>query len=182
MEQIDINIENLRAGLPTLTPYDGSFFYEVALFCLNENGHSSGVIATRTEGNCPQLSISWNSVLDKRAEYTYRDHAEAAEFGATGLAILYSLELTGHNTVERSAKGTSFDYWIGDCKDEEDISLSRFERMEISGIFSSDNQEVKKRFKIKQKQISKSDAMKIPKIVFIFEFSNPLIAVERKDE
>ena len=103
---------------------------------------------------------------------------EVVEYGATAIAVLYAIELTGYNTVERSVRGGGFDYWIGDYGDSNDPPFTKSERMEISGIFESDKSQIKSRLDFKKKQIAKSDSSGTPKVVFIMEFSNPLSAVE----
>jgi hypothetical protein len=34
--------------------------------------------------------------------------------GAVGVAVLLSKQLTGFTVIQRSRKGTGFDYWLGD--------------------------------------------------------------------
>jgi hypothetical protein len=58
---------------------------------------------------------------------------EASEYGAYGVAITLALELTETAQVERSAKGTGIDYWLGDGRDERGI-FQRTARLEVSGI------------------------------------------------
>jgi len=175
---IEILLDELEKGLPTISSKNGTQLAEMALFCLSKNKHNSGVSSEKVEGNCQECNIKWNFQLDPRTEGSYKDIDEVTEYGATAIAILYAIKLTGQNTVERSAKGNGFDYWVGTHESWDDSPFLHTTRLEISGIFHGTPSKVKERYKVKQKQITKSDYLLSPKIVFIFEFSKPLSAVE----
>lgn len=175
---IKIVLDSLAAGLPTLTKNEGAFLAETAQFCLENNGHLSGVEVKVELGNGHSFVVDWNSVLDPRAEYSYRDFVEVVEFGATAIAILYVVTRTEFNTVERSVRGGGFDYWVGTYSDESLPPFSKSQRLEISGIFDGDLKALKSRFAIKAKQTKKSDSSNTGKIVFVVEFSQPAAAVE----
>ena len=49
----------------------------------------------------------------KPCNSAYRDLQEATEMGACGIAIVIARELIGYSIIERSVKGTGFDYWLG---------------------------------------------------------------------
>ena len=55
---------------------------------------------------------------------------------AVGVAILLAKSELGYSVMERSRKGTGFDYWIGD---ETELPFDRKARLEISGIRKGSN-------------------------------------------
>jgi hypothetical protein len=175
---ISVKLDDLEKGLPTLTNRNGSQLAEMALYCLKRKPHDSGVTTIAVDGTEAECKIAWELALDGRSSGSYGDLEEATEYGATALAILYSLKLTGQNTVQRSAKGDGFDYWVGDYKDSDDPPFQHFARLEISGLMTANQAQVKRRFREKRQQISISDHMMTPRIVFIMEFSAPMSAVE----
>lgn len=175
---INIKLDNLDSGLPTLSSKNGSQLAEMALFCLSRHGHTSEVTAEIVEGNGQDCIVSWDGSLDPRTAGSYGDIDEATEYGATAIAILYALQLTGQNSVQRAAKGKGFDYWVGDKDSVDEAPFQNTTRLEISGIDKGTLSQVKERYRIKQRQISKSDNTLTPKIVFIMEFSKPQTAVE----
>jgi len=65
---------------------------------------------------CMAGSLKW---LDTNGQNqsTWADLQEATEYGAYGVAIVVALALTELPKMERSAKGTGIDYWVGDSKD-----------------------------------------------------------------
>jgi hypothetical protein len=175
---ISVKLDDLEEGLPTLTSRNGSQLAEIALYCLRRKSHDSGVITCVADGTETECQIDWELTLDERSLGSYGDPDEATEYGATAIAILYSLKLTGQKTVQRSAKGDGFDYWVGDYRNSDDPPFQHFARLEISGLMNADKAKVKKRYREKRQQISVSDHMMIPRIVFVMEFSVPMTAVE----
>jgi hypothetical protein len=168
-----INISELNNGLPTITPGYGRGMAEAAVFCLQKNSHKSeecilNCIKTLND-DTEYFQLVWDE-LDSRAESTYGDLEEATEHGAMGLAMLLSVKLTKYTTVERSMKGTGFDYWIGD-KDGD--MFQKKARLEISGILKGDNAQFKSRMNQKFKQTNISDNWGFDCFVSIIEFGKP---------
>ena len=173
-----VKLDDLEKGLPTLTSRNGAQLAEMALFCLRRKPHESGVTTCAADGTEVDCQIDWGLTLDERSSGSYGDLEEVTEYGATALAILYSLKLTGQNTVQRSAKGNGFDYWVGDYNNSDAPPFQHFARLEISGLMTANQAQVKRRYREKRQQISISDHMLTPRIVFIMEFSAPMTAVE----
>jgi hypothetical protein len=69
--------------------------------------------------------------VDKQMKRTHADTQEATELGACGVAILLVTSVTDYNVVERSYKGTGFDYWL---TRQGSKNLSFDARLEVSGI------------------------------------------------
>ena len=84
--------------------------------------------------------------------------------------------LTEYHVVQRSWKGTGFDYWLGLKEDE---LFQNAARLEVSGIRQGGDKDMEKRIKQKTDQISKSDRMRLPAFVVVVEFGRPLAAVVR---
>ena len=75
------------------------------------------------------------------------------EFGAVAVAILLVKREVGYSVIERSRKGTGFDYWIGE---ESELPFARKARLEVSGIRKGTTREVNARVNEKLKQIERS--------------------------
>jgi hypothetical protein len=168
-----INISELNNGLPTITPSYGQEMAEAAVFCLQKNSHKTeecilNCIKALTN-DTEDFQLVWDE-LDPRAESTYGDMDEAAEHGAMGLGMLLSIKLTKFTTVERSMKGTGFDYWLGD---KDDNMFQKKARLEISGIFQGDASQFKTRINKKFKQTNISDNCGFDCFVSVIEFGKP---------
>jgi hypothetical protein len=74
--------------------------------------------------------------------------------------------------VERSAKGTGIDYWVGDGRDERGI-FQRAARLEVSGILKGDKAKIAARFAQKTSQTRRSDKSEMPAYVVIVDFGGP---------
>jgi hypothetical protein len=96
--------------------------------------------------------------------------------GAVGIAVLLAKKEIGYAVIERSRKGTGFDYWMGD---DSEIPFQNKARLEISGIRNGNDNEIKARVKQKLKQTDRSDGY-LPAYVIVVEFSCPLAEVRRK--
>ena len=175
-----LDLNKLIGELPTITEKMGGLLAESAAFCLEYNRHLTGS-EIRVVGSKPKsMKIVWSFEIDHRAQYTYQDKPEVTELGATGVAILLSLELTGYNSVIRSCKGTGFDYWIGNFEDSKELPFQKKARLEVSGILNDSESVFKSRVKQKLKQTDVSDFMKIPAYVSVVEFSEPVASLVKK--
>lgn len=80
--------------------------------------------------------------------------------------------------MERSAKGTGIDYWLGD--DAEGPPFQNKARLEVSGILRAEgNVEtvVSGRVRAKQRQTQRSSGT-LPACVVVVEFGSPLAEVQ----
>jgi hypothetical protein len=115
-------------------------------------------------------------VTDKMIS-TWADLEDAVEHGAYGLAFLLVLSITGLTIIERSIKGTGFDYWIGD---NDPFPFQNKARLEVSGILNGSNKTIRTRLKEKTDQTIKSDNLSLKAYIIIVEFSAPLSQVKTR--
>jgi hypothetical protein len=176
-ERSTIELERLRNGLPTLSKAWGSFLTEAGLYCLETSGHQNGVELKVQGDEQRNFALIWSNAIDSRAIHSWKDDSEAVEYGATCIAILLSITMTEHITVERSAKGTGIDYWLGTINKNDDEDAPPFQqkaRLEISGIRNGSDYKVKKRVEDKHEQTRKSDYLGLPAYIAVIEFGKPL--------
>lgn len=64
----------------------------------------------------------------------WNDQEYTTEQAAYGIALLLLSKLTEFTVVERSRKGTGFDYWLGKPTDSSDLPFQKSMRLEVSGI------------------------------------------------
>jgi len=91
---------------------------------------------------------------------------------AYGVAIILALRLTQTPRVERSAKGTGVDYWVGDGKDRRGI-FQCTARLEVSGILRGDEGKIAARLREKLSQTKRSNSTGLPAYVVIVDFGRP---------
>jgi len=166
----------LGEGCPALTPDCGRSLAEAAAVCLEDQGHGSGIrliVVGEYEGS---FSIVRPVVTDQMRR-CYNDPDEATENGACGVAILLVQELAGLTVVERSRRGTGFDYWLGP---EEWYPFQNQARLEVSGIRTGSSGDIKARVKQKLQQTQQSDALLLPAYVVVVEFSRPMAEVAKR--
>lgn len=96
------------------------------------------------------------------------------------IAILLAIKKTGYSTVERSIKGTGFDYWLGEAKNTEELPFQRKARLEISGIRSGNEYQVNRRVNMKLMQTNRSDNIGLPAYIIVVEFSMPMSIFKEK--
>ena len=85
--------------------------------------------------------------------------------------------LTDYHIVQRSRKGTGFDYWLG-LKD--DILFQHAARLEVSGIRQGNGKQVEARVSQKRKQTEQSKGLRIPAYVVVVEFGTPVAVVVKQ--
>ena len=152
----------------------GQFAAEAASVILEHNKHVSGVAMKVAASKSWDYKVVWQRPHED-AERTHNDLPAAAEQGAYGIAFLLAEELTEFKIIERSRKGTGFDYWLGDG---EIYPFQKAGRLEVSGIVN-DPAELMPRVKAKMKQIDRS-ARTLPGFVAVVEFGQPKSVFKRK--
>jgi hypothetical protein len=106
----------------------------------------------------------------------WADPGETTEQGAYGIALLLVRALTGLTVVERSRKGTGFDWWLG----PDDRLFQAKARLEVSGIREGDLRTIRSRVRVKVKQTERSDVSGFPAFVVVVEFGTPRARVVRR--
>jgi hypothetical protein len=171
----ELDLSELGVGLPAITPAFGRVLAEAGGVCLESQGHSQGDLLQVIGDYDSRYSLAWPSVTEQ-AERCWNDPEVATEHGAVGLAILLAKKEIGYTVIERSRKGTGFDYWMGD---ETNIPFQSKARLEVSGIRCGDGRDVSARVKQKLRQTSQSDGA-LPAYIVVVEFGAPLAEVRQK--
>ena len=109
-ERIDIDEGAfVSAGLTNAV---GVYYAQAASVCLQTKAHKPGV-AIRVDGDfVSHPPLLWVEVGNDIVSY-WGDLQEATEHGAYGLAVLLVVRLAEVVVLERSWKGTGFDFWLG---------------------------------------------------------------------
>lgn len=167
-----LDLDQLNTGVMGLTPEFGSFCLQACTVCLDNSKHVNGVTAPLTGVSPNSITLNWSSLVTAQIKRNWADMQETLEYGATAIAILLASKITTYTCIERSSKGTGFDYWLGN-----ENSLGIFQqkaRLEISGILSeSATNTLDSRIKTKITQTQKSAALKLDAHICVTEFSNP---------
>lgn len=176
-----LDLTDLRRGLPAISPAWGNALVEVAGVCLESQGHSPGVrLAIKGLIN-NSFSLFWPVVTDQ-AIRAWADLQEATEYGATAIAVLLAKRELGFEVIERSAKGTGIDYWLG--HEVDGPPFQRKARLEISGILKADGSDgevartisARVREKLNQTQPSSGS---LTAYVIVLEFGRPLAEAQK---
>jgi len=168
--------------IPGITKVQAAQHMEACLICLDYHNHRTGIKLVAKGSWNANLFLYWNGEVDERMRRCWRDTQEATEYGAAAIAILLVIEFTKYTVIERSAKGTGFDYWLleSELYDEEFISDGTA-RLEVSGIIYAENDSaIRSRVKDKLRQVEVSDSTGFPAIIVVVEFSRPEAHMEHK--
>jgi hypothetical protein len=176
--QAQLNLAALAEGMPGLTPASARTLAEAAAVCLESQKHQPLVQLGHAGLTPKELRLVWPTVDDQQRR-TYADMQEATELGACGVAILVVKEATAKVVVERSKKGTGFDYWLGDTSDDNGLPFAGASRLEVSGILTGTKSQIQSRIKQKKGQLAPSDHL-APGFVAVVEFGTPIACVENK--
>ena len=171
-----IDLNELGQGLPAITPAWGSAMAEAAGVCLESQGHTQGVLLGVTGHVNSSHVLAWPPI-GGHARRSWADLQEATEYGATAIAVLLVKREAGYAAVERSAKGTGIDYWLG--HEAEGPPFQNKARLEVSGILSAQDaqRDVAKRVREKMNQ-AQSSGSSLPTYVVVVEFGSPLSQVQ----
>lgn len=173
----EMDISVLNVGFPGISPAWGASLAEAASVSLEVQGHKSPQ-ACSVEGSVQAVhDLTWPATT-RQIMRTWADSDEAVEHGAYGMAALLVHEHTELVVVERSRKGTGFDYWLGRKNEEADL-FQKTARLEVSGIGKGDASAVTSRVNAKMKQTTVSDGT-LPAYIVVFEFGTPTARVQTK--
>ena len=169
-----LDLNDLGRGLPAITPYFGMALAEAGGVCLESQNHAQGVQLSVQGYSNNSYPLAWPPITEQTRR-CWNDHEVATEHGAVGIAVLLVQKEIGYTVIQRSPKGTGFDYWMG----EESNPFDKKARLEISGIRKGSNRDVKARIRQKLKQTNRSDGS-LPAYVIVVEFGYPLAEVQKK--
>lgn len=177
-ETKELVITKLEQGLPAITPAFGATLAEACAVCLTDQGHTQGV-ELKVKGEFTAVfKLYWQEVTDQMLR-CWNDSEYTTEQAAYGVAFLVIQELTDYTVIERSRKGTGFDYWLGKKAQTNELPFQNAVRLEVSGIRKGDDSRVKARVKLKVEQVSPTDGA-LPAYILVVEFSNPLGFIAKK--
>jgi hypothetical protein len=163
----NFDLSSLEKGLPGVTPLLAMAYAEAAAICLEHNKHVNTfqlhITGDHTDG--PMMTSVKVTAQMRRC---HADLQEATEFGACAIAFLIVRECTKHTVIERSFKGTGFDYWLG----EKGGLFQKKAKLEVSGILKGTPKKVDQRLREKTSQ-SKTGGIKVPGVVVVVEFGRP---------
>jgi sarcosine oxidase delta subunit len=173
-----INLLDIRSGFTGLDPVSAEYCYVACMVCLHRNKHSNQVQLDLQGDINTQITLQWEDFFDEQIDRTWQDYEYATEHGAICISVMLVKEFTDYTIIERSRKGTGFDYWLGY---ESIIPFQNAARLEISGIFKETEQNnLEKRFQEKKKQTNQSDNSRLPAYISIIEFSKPRAIFAKK--
>jgi hypothetical protein len=174
-----LNFNSLSTGELGVSAAYGSFLSEAASCCLYFNRHPNPVLLSVTGDFPASATFQWSDV-DESHSRTYSDLQEATEYGAYGMALVIAVKITGIPFVERSAKETGIDYWLGDGADERGI-FQRTARLEVSGILRGNEKKITARLRTKIVQTKRSDETLLPAYAIIVEFAVPTARLTKRN-
>ena len=143
---------------------------QAASVCFEHQGHSTGSVMEVDGDAAKRFAVLW----DETTELTRRSWAdlqEATEWGAASVAVALVPRLSGLTVVERSCKGTGFDYWLG-AQDDNGALFQKKGQLEVSGILSGSHGELGRRTREKVEQIDTYESP-LAGIVVVVEFREP---------
>ncbi|MBX9681938.1 MAG: hypothetical protein K2X38_24540 [Gemmataceae bacterium] len=163
-----LDLASLALEFQHIPPECGANLALAASVALRHHKHKPGVRLQIRGDNESTFASVWNKG-DASAERFFNDLDVAVENGAYAVAIVLCREVTGLSVLERSIKGTGFDWWLGH---EDDLFQSKA-RLEVSGILKGSRTTVNGRVAVKKKQTKRSDRTSLPAYIVVVEFSCP---------
>jgi hypothetical protein len=181
MSSLALNLADLVEGMPGLSPAKGQSLAEAAAVCLESNDHESGADLNITGDQPATGTLHWQEVTQQHRD-TYADMQEATEDGAAGVAILTANLTLGLSVMQRSVKGTGFDYWMGTATQDgenDELPFQNLTRLEVSGILQGNADRIARRVASKMEQVEPTDEI-APALIVVVEFGSPAIHMEAK--
>ena len=173
----DLQLNDLSQNIEFVSPGYGEFMKEACAVCLDLNGHESGVSMVSKDDIAGDFRVVWAPPVDDALRTSHGDKEETAEYAAYAIALLLVRQSTEFKYVERSMKGTRFDYRLGKTKDE---LFQNKACLEVSGILRGTEPQIASRLTQKLQQVKKRDSGDLAFVVIV-EFGRPISRVKRHD-
>lgn len=164
-----IDVPKIEKGLDGVSPITAAHLYEAYVVCMHRYAHPETVVL-KMESPCQDVCLKWEDRFEKSLERTYADMQYTTEHGAVCLSLMLAVALTPYTIIERSRKGTGFDYWLGEKGSR---LFQKKARLEVSGILEGNDAVMASRYSAKALQTERSDQTGLPAYISIIEFSRP---------
>ena len=149
---------------------------QAAAVCLAHQAHTSAVRLEVDGTFRATFSLSWSEDITEAKRRFWNDLEETTQQGAYAVAILLIRALTGYTIIERSRKGTGFDWWLG----TDDNLFQGKARLEVSGILCGTTRRINGRIKARLGQTRQSDNLALTAYVIVVEFGTPRAKAVRR--
>jgi hypothetical protein len=168
-----LTLEDLASNFAHIPPECGIALVQSAVLCLEGQGHASGVLLDVQGSWATTLRLGWSMDVTEAMRRYWNDPEETAEQGAHAVALLMLRSLAGLTVLERSRKGTGFDWWLA----PEDNLFQATARLEVSGIMRGSARRLNGRLKVRITQTERSDPSGLTAYVAVVEFGAPRAAL-----
>ncbi|NET35787.1 MAG: hypothetical protein F6K19_27800 [Cyanothece sp. SIO1E1] len=167
-----LDLSELQYGLPAITPAFGAALAEACAICLTDQDHQLGT-ELQVKGDFTEVFVLlWPKVTDQMRR-CWNDEEYTTEQAAYGIALMLTQQLTEFTVVERSRRGTGFDYWLGSPPESAERPFQKSIRLEVSGIRQGNQRQIRSRVKLKMEQVKPTDEL-APAYIAVIEFSQPI--------
>jgi hypothetical protein len=169
-------LEVLSRGFPHIPAECGTVLVQSAVLCLEGEGHHSGVRLAVHGSFEAAFGLVWSMDVTEAMRRYWNDPDDTVEQGAYALALLILRSLARLTVLERSRKGTGFDWWLA----AEDNLFQASARLEVSGIRRGSTRRINARLKERMAQTTRSDPSGLTAYVAVVEFGGPTAKVVRR--
>lgn len=175
-----IDLDSLATVVPAIfSPKSVGHFIETCMFCLDSQGHSSGIrMGVKTDSGDSCFNIFWKDSVTSDFYRRYGGNSgRTTDLGATAIALYVIRELTGYTAVYEASYGTTIDYLLGEGEtDDTYIFDNVVAYCEIRGIRKERGRNtIKEALKEKLKRLKKPEDL--PTFITVVEFGKPFTRV-----
>jgi hypothetical protein len=173
-----LDLDSLGAGrIDGIADSFGAYMRDCAVNSLLSQGHFPGVTMHHIDDK-EFFYIEWRNEY-KAVHSSFSDEFRTTDFGAMGLAILLTIEITDYECFETSYTGSGIDFWLtqkGSFLDDFTVAV-----LEVTGIRKATKKNsIQRRLAIKLKQIEPTSGLGIPVFIAIVEFSSPEVLYQKR--
>lgn len=170
-----LNIEDMHARHRALTPPIAGSYQQAASVCFSRDHSPPIEISLHDNETRTLVEVTWIEP-DSRVRAAWDNKIDTTEFGAYGCVIAAVELLRGMFAVRRAETGTGADYYIGPQGSGED-DLEKCLRLEVSGVSTGDDSDVRKRLLEKVNQALRGNS-NLPALAGVIGFSARLLMVK----
>lgn len=161
--------------MPGITPAYATIISACAGICLKHHEHAA-LVELKLDGSLREsLLMKWcEATAEDQGCYGTAKDSDVIRYGAECVAVRVIAHMLGLQVIRKGAKGTGFDFWLGDPLGEY-VGYQGMVRLEVSGILEDHEVEYRKRLREKLAKMAPTDPM--PGYAAIVMFGTPRVNV-----
>ena len=129
---MNLKLHTIGHDIEGISETFGAYMAECAAVCFDSQGHKSGVQLPCFDGEVTKYGVvEWTNEVNDKLLNSHFDEKRTTDFGAMGVAVLLTCELTDYTHMATSKTQNGYDFKLTKVDNDRDFMTAI---LEVSGI------------------------------------------------